>query len=174
MSGNELPVEIRKYYQNLNLANAFSTPSERYKLTSYLTRKDSTLAPNSKRQAFVLNLLEEIKQHEYVSEATIPNTFRSGRLPISPMNTIQYWTKGKDLISVRLKVYQLCIEDNLKIINLYDEETDSIKGYDDIEKIAHPVYLTQEVHEWVFLNNQWVKKQVRKVLLTCQILAIAS
>jgi len=165
LSTEELPGAIKQYYQDLNLINSFSTPSEKLHLTNYLYTKDTNRAPNSKRLAYVLKLLEDVKNQEYVSATTMPNKFNSAPASSSFLHVVQYWFKDHEFISVRLKLYQLDAEDNLKIINLYDEENNSIVLDGEIEQLTTPQYFTDEYHEWIFINDQWLKKGLRKVLV---------
>lgn len=159
-----LPVEIKEHYKNLNRANAFSTPAERAVLTKYIYSKDSSKSSISKREAFVLNLLKDVKRNEYVESNKMPNKLNSGRAPSSFLYVIQFGFKEHHFISVRLKKYQIGVVDNFKIINLYDEEKDSIILEEEIEKLTTPRYVSDEFHEWVFINDQWFKKEVKKVL----------
>ena len=160
-----LPKEIFKYYENLNFVNSFSTKSERSVLAKYLDTQDVRMQPNNQRLIFVMNLLNDIRHRQLEEWNTMLNKFNSSQANFPYINEVQFYDESENLISVRLKVYELSESDNLKIISMYDEGKNSIIIRDELKQLSQPTYFTDEIHDWVLLNDQWQKKSVRKVLI---------
>lgn len=160
-----LPNEIKQYYKNLNLANSFSTPSEKSAFVKYLQVEDSNKAPISKRQTFVMNLLKDVMQKELEFEPAMPNASNTSHLYSRMLHEVQHGYKEEDFMAIRIKVYQLSTADNFKIISFYDEEKDTILLDGEIDNLSTPKYVADEIHEWIFSNDSWHKKELRKVLV---------
>ena len=167
-----LPKQISDYYTKLNLANSFSTKSERSILTKYLDTQDVRLKPESKRLEFVMSLLNDIRSRHLQELGTMPNSLKASHIISSYLCEIQFYNKSENMISVRLKVYQLSASNNFKIINMFDEIEDLLHRSEELAKLSEPTYIADETHDWVLSQNHWLKKPVRKVLTNQQNLTI--
>jgi hypothetical protein len=160
---NEPPVEIQHYYKKLNFINSFSTTSEESRLVKYLEKGDPDHAPTSKREFFVMNLLQDVHAQELELKSPIPNKFEDGLTKSKVFYEITDCSGADGNVKVTVKTYQISFEDNIKMIKLFDEEKmDRNEGI--ISLLSNPSLISSEIHHWVLIDNQWLKKKVAVVL----------
>ncbi len=158
----ETPAEIQHYYQKLNFINSFSTTSEESRLVKYLEKGDPDNAPSSKREFFVMNLLQDIHNQELETKSAIPNKFKSGGVKARVFYEISHCSEADGSIKVTVKTYQISVADNIKMIKLFDEE--KVDWNEGISSLSNSSMISTEIHHWVLIENQWLKKKVAVVL----------
>lgn len=157
-----LPKSIIEYYKNLNLINSFSTTSEKSSLVKFLENGKSKNAPSSKREYFVLQLLEINMSSELTFASQMPNASgSSNHIKSRVIYEISSWNLSEDIIAVTVQTSKMSEPDNIKMIEFFEFE--KLDPDTDALSIPSTVFIATEVHKWVFKNGQWYKQEVSVV-----------
>jgi hypothetical protein len=160
---SELPESMIEYYKNLNLINSFSTTPEKASLVRFLENGKSKNAPSSKREYFVLQLLEINRSNELTFASQMRNTFGSSKhIKSRVIYEISKWNKSEESIAVIVQTSQMSEPDNIKMIQYFESENPEL--YTDEFTMPSTVFIATEVHTWVFRNGKWYKQEVSVVL----------
>ena len=160
---SELPISINEYYKNLNLINSFSTTSEKASLANYLENGKARNAPSSKREYFVLQLLENTRSKELIFTSQMPNAFgNSKHIKSRVIYEISKWNKSAEFIAVTVKTSQMSVTDNIKMIEYFESENPDLNT--DTLSMPSTDFIATEIHNWVLKNNKWYMQEVYVVL----------
>jgi len=160
-TGETLPAEIQTFYANTNLVNALTTSSEKSKLVHFLEDGATENAPSSKREFYVFELLKQVVGKEVTNSTAMPNTFNSQyQISSSNIYEIQNWEKSKGCIYVTIHTSNIGIEDNIKMIELYDAG----KFDKSLGELSSPEFVATEIHTWILIEKKWYKNEVALVL----------
>lgn len=155
------PEEITQYYEDLNLVNSISTPSERVQLTQYFEK--DTFKSDTERLTLVAQILEKIEPMVIQFESRMPNSMES-----KPEHSPQIfqkvdWRPVQENFIVKVKVFQLSTVENLSLISMYEKDAENFEPLVDMNATTIPV-IHEEFHEWVKVDGKWRKKELNKIL----------
>jgi len=159
---SEIPNDIQQYYKKLNFVNAISTTPEKSAFVENLRDGKSQKTPDSKREYFIVNLLQDVMSYELQSQNTMPGSDKNDLVKSGILFELQHGQQSEKVFTLSAKTYQVSIEDNYKLIRLFDE--DKLRWDDDIMLLSNPTFIATEIHKWIFINNKWSKEKINIVL----------
>ena len=159
-----LPADIESFYRDKNFVNTYTLREERVTIFTLLQKNTDLSTLKDERMVRAVTLLQNL------SEKFIPATdnMHTGsaypfQLVLPEINQVIEWKRDGNRIQVSLYTYSMEPEQNRYYVASYTpekepENTDPV----DFSKLR---YASQEVHDWIDMEDGWHKTSLNKILV---------
>ena len=168
---NKMPLQISEFYDDYNFVSSFSTKSERGQLIKCFSRQELPDELRSKRMEKVFNLMKKLNRRIMSLDSKMVILVRPRRYSFfrSELVEIRDVKVSKKETSVKVYVYRLDPETNLRFISLYEESGGDEREIPPDEmriQMASPKLAPRiEIHKWILTGERWMKEDVNLIFL---------